>query len=152
MNWLQAGTRTLPSLAQLTIRALRNASRKGAMDISKARQAMSSRDSQLELAVLEAKTRDLEKNLRRIYEEAGTTPEEVSERIAQRKLAARPRDNKMVHRKLTPEERVRYENPLTQEQFDDLLRGYQPDAELRAKAELEKAIPDMFKFDKPIKK
>ena len=151
MNWLQIG-RALPSLAQLTIRALRNASREGAMDISKARQAMSSSDSQLDIARDAAQVRELEKVTKRLYEEAGTTPEEVSERIAQRKLADRPRDNKMVHRKLTPEERVRYENPLTQEQFDDLLRGYQPDPERRAIEELEKAIPDKFKFDKPIKK
>ena len=151
MNWLQVG-RALPSLAQLTIRALRNASREGAMDISKARQAMSSSDSQLDIARDAAQVRELEKVTKRLYEEAGTTPEEVSERIAQRKLADRPRDNKMVHRKLTPEERVRYENPLTQEQFDDLLRGYQPDPERRAIEELVKAIPDKFKFDKPIKK
>ena len=152
MNWLQVGTRTLPSVARLTIRALRNASREGAMDISKARQAIASRDSQLELAVLEAKTRDLEKNLRRIYEEAGTTPEEVSERAAQRELVDRPRDGKMVHQKLTPEQRARYENPLTQDQLDDLLRGYQPDPELRALEQQKKDIPDLFKFDKPIKK
>ena len=149
MNWLQVGTRTLPSVARLTIRALRNASREGAMDISKARQAMSSRDSQLELAVLEAKTRDLEKNLKRLYEEAGTTPAEVSERAAQRELADRPRDGKMVHRKLTPEERA--QKPLTQEQLDDLLRGYQPDPKLRALEQQKKDIPDLFKFDKPIK-
>ena len=124
MNWLQVGTRTLPSLARLTIRALRNASREGAMDISKARQAMSSRDSQLELAVMEAKTRDLEKNLKRLYEEAGTTPAEVSERASQHELVNRPRDGKMVHQKLTPEQRARYENPISDEKLNKLMEGY----------------------------
>tara|TARA_R100000008_G_C3579721_1_gene167648 strand:- start:1393 stop:1836 length:444 start_codon:yes stop_codon:yes gene_type:complete len=146
MNWLQVGTRTLPSVARLTIRALRNASREGAMDISKARQAMSSRDSQLEIARDAAKVRELEKVTKRLYEEAGTTPQEVAKRVAESKLANRPRDNKMVHRKLTPEERARYENPLTEEQLDALLEGYQPDPELRAKEELKKAIPNPFQF------
>ena len=151
MNWREVGKRTLPSVAQLTIRALRNASRSGATDIAKARQSILANQQQLDIARDAAQVRDLERVTKRLYEEAGTTPEEVAKGAEQRKLTDRPRNTGLVHKKLTPEERKRYENPLTQEQFDDLMKGYQPDAELRAKAELAEAIPDMFKFDKPIK-
>ena len=148
MNWLEVGKRTLPSVAQLTIRALRNASRSGATDIAKARQSMLANQQQLDIARDAAQVRDLERVTKRLYEEAGTTPEEVARRTEEQRLINRPRNSGLVRPKLTPAERKRYENPLTQEQFDDLMRSQQPDAELRAKAELEKAIPNPFKFDK----
>ena len=109
---------------------------------------MLANQQQLDIARDAAQVRDLERVTKRLYEEAGTTPEEVAKGIEEQELINRPRNSGLVHRKLTPAERKRYENPLTQEQFDDLMRSQQPDAELRAKAELEKAIPNPFKFDK----
>ena len=123
MNWLEVGKRTLPSLAQLTIRALRNVSRGGAMDIAKARQSTMASQEQLELAVMDAKVRDLEKFARRLHEKAGTTPEEVAKNAEEQKLINRPRGSGLVHKKLTKAEQKRYDNPLTQEQFDELMKG-----------------------------
>ena len=148
MNWLEVGKRTLPSVAQLTIRALRNAARRGPMDMAKARQASLSREERIQIMRDEAKIRQLEKFSERLHKEAGTTPEEVARRTEEQRLINRPRNSGLVRPERTPAERKRYENPLTQEQFDDLMRSQQPDAELRAKAELEKAIPNPFKFDK----
>ena len=123
MNWLEVGKRTLPSVAQLTIRALRNASRSGATDIAKARQSMLANQQQLDIARDAAQVRDLERVTKRLYEEAGTTPQEVANGIEEQELINRPRNSGLVHRKLTPAERKRYENPMSDERLEKLLRG-----------------------------